>query len=77
MYWNCGRINYAESIFVRLKQKSTAIWNEMIAAYTNEGNAGAGMKLFNSMKDAGPKPDVITYNTILAAYARDGKKNEA
>ena len=49
----------------------------MIAAYMNEGNAGAHMELFNSMKEAGPKPDVITYNTILAAYARDGKKNEA
>ena len=77
MYWKCGRIDYAESIFVRVNQKSTAIWNEMIAAYMNEGNVGAGMKLFNSMKHAGPKPDVITYNTILAAYARDGKKNEA
>ncbi|KAJ8445148.1 hypothetical protein Cgig2_029520 [Carnegiea gigantea] len=74
---NGGRINYAENIFVGVKQKSTTIWNEMIAAYPNEGNAGARMELFNSTKEAGPKPDVITYNTILAAYARDGKKNEA
>lgn len=70
MYWKCGRIDDAESIFIKIKHKSTFICNEMVAAYMSEGNVGAALKLFESMKATGPKPDIITYNTMLAANFR-------
>ncbi|KAH9623938.1 hypothetical protein KSS87_009602 [Heliosperma pusillum] len=76
MYWKCDKTDSAESIFLGLKDKNSAICNEMIAAYTGEGNVDAALELFRSMKVVGPKPDEITYNTILAAYIRDDKKSE-
>ncbi|XP_057543033.1 pentatricopeptide repeat-containing protein At1g19720-like [Amaranthus tricolor] len=73
MYWKCGRIDNAENIFVRIKSKTTFICNEMVAAYVSEGYVEQALKLFNSMKDFGPKPDEITCNTVLSAYFRDGR----
>ncbi|KAL2929460.1 hypothetical protein RDABS01_034871 [Bienertia sinuspersici] len=76
MYWKCGRVDDAESIFLRTKRKSTVICNEMLAAYMNEGNVEQALRLFDSMKDSGPTPDVITYNTMFAAYFRDSSMEE-
>ncbi|KNA03761.1 hypothetical protein SOVF_206020 [Spinacia oleracea] len=73
MYWKCGRIDDAESIFVMIKQKTTFICNEMVAAYMSVGNVEPALRIIESMKDSGPKPDVITCNTMLAAYFRDGR----
>ncbi|GAB4861403.1 hypothetical protein Ancab_036586 [Ancistrocladus abbreviatus] len=77
MYSKCGRIDYAEKVFVRSKHKNTAVWNEMIAANVNEGKMRAALGLFKSMKDRGVELDEVTYHTILGLYARDGKKDEA
>ena len=48
----------------------------MIAAYVDEGKMDAALKLLRSMKNGDLKPDEITYHTILAGYARQGKKND-
>ncbi|KAF8404189.1 hypothetical protein HHK36_009071 [Tetracentron sinense] len=77
MYSKCGRNEYAEKVFVEIENKNTAVWNEMIAAYVNEGKMRESVELLYSMQSDGLKPDVITYNTMLAGYARKGQKNEA
>ncbi|KAK9270931.1 hypothetical protein L1049_026518 [Liquidambar formosana] len=77
MYSKCGRTDYAEKVFDEVENKNTAMWNEMIAAYVNEGKMDAALGLLNLMQNDGFKPDVITYNTILAGHARNGQKTEA
>ncbi|GFZ14501.1 hypothetical protein Acr_24g0006910 [Actinidia rufa] len=52
------------------ENENTALCNEMIAAYVDEGKMDASMKNYDL------KPDEITYHTMLAGYARQGKKND-
>ncbi|XP_057966053.1 pentatricopeptide repeat-containing protein At5g04780, mitochondrial-like [Malania oleifera] len=77
MYSKCGRIDYAESVFAEAENKDTAMWNELIGAYVNEGKMDTALKLLKLMQNEGFKPDVITYNTVLSGYARMGKKEDA
>ncbi|KAK3032528.1 hypothetical protein RJ639_036443 [Escallonia herrerae] len=77
MYSKCGRCDSAEKVFFGVKDKNNVVWNEMIAAYANEGKMDAAFGLLISMQCDGLQPDEITYNTLLAAHARRGKKNEA
>ncbi|XP_052201710.1 pentatricopeptide repeat-containing protein At1g19720-like [Diospyros lotus] len=77
MYLKCGRNDYAEKEFIQVEDKNTALWNEMIAAYVDEGKMDAALALLRSMQNDGLRPDEITYNTILAGHARHGRKNEA
>ncbi|KAJ4967439.1 hypothetical protein NE237_019288 [Protea cynaroides] len=77
MYSKCGQTDYAERVFVGIKSKNTAIWNEMIAAHVNVGKLQAASKLIHLMQIEGSQPDMITYNTILAGYAREGQRDEA
>ncbi|KAL6317451.1 hypothetical protein AAG906_030204 [Vitis piasezkii] len=77
MYSKCGSYDYAEKVFVKAENKNTAMWNEMIAAYVNEGKVEDALGLLRSMQKDGWKPDVITYNTILSGHARNGLKTQA
>ncbi|KAM7515088.1 hypothetical protein LguiA_004671 [Lonicera macranthoides] len=77
MYSKCGRNDYTEKVFIEIETKNIAVWNKMIAAYVNTGEMEAALGLLKSMQNDGLKPDEITYNTLLARYARNGKKNEA
>ncbi|CAL8997242.1 unnamed protein product [Prunus brigantina] len=77
MYSKCGMKDYAENIFSKAKNKSIAMWNEMIAVYVNTGDAKKGLELLRVMHHVGLKPDVVSYNTILAGHARNGQINEA
>ncbi|KAK6939805.1 Pentatricopeptide repeat [Dillenia turbinata] len=77
MYSKCGKSDTAEKVFVHIKNKNTALYNEMIAAYVNEGNIEGAFSLLQLMQKEGLKPDLITYNTLLAGYSRKGQKNDA
>ena len=76
MYAKCGRIDCAEKVFVKVENRNTAMWNEMIAAYVNERKMKEALELLRLMKKDGLRPDVITYNTLLAGNARNGKMKE-
>lgn len=53
------------------------IWNEMTAAYVNEGRTKEVPSLFILMESDGFEADAITYNTILAGPARNGQRTDA
>ncbi|KAM2668527.1 hypothetical protein EV2_020116 [Malus domestica] len=77
MYSKSGMKDYAERIFSKAESKSISMWNEMIAAYVNEGEANKGLELLRAMHHHGLKPDVVSYNTVLTGHARSGQINEA
>lgn len=78
MYFKCGKSNSAEIVFSNLKDKKTlTIWNEMIAAYTDQGRMSMVSELLQLMEKDGSPPNIITYNTILSAHARNGDKDQA
>nr|XP_009627893.1 putative pentatricopeptide repeat-containing protein At3g23330 [Nicotiana tomentosiformis]XP_016440422.1 PREDICTED: putative pentatricopeptide repeat-containing protein At3g23330 [Nicotiana tabacum] len=67
----------SQSVFVRIKEKKTAVLNEMTAAYVDEHKMDAARSILKSMQDYGLKPDEVSFNTLLAGHARNGEKNEA
>ncbi|GMY17203.1 pentatricopeptide repeat-containing protein [Fagus crenata] len=77
MYAKCGRTDSAVKLFVKVDNKNTAMWNEMIAAYVNESKMEEALKILRLMKNNGFRPDVITCNTLLAGHARNGQMKEA
>lgn len=77
MYSKCGWPKDAEKIFVEAETKDTTVWNEMIAAYVNEGKMKKALEFLRLMENDGFRPDVITYNTLLAGTAKCGQKREA
>lgn len=62
---------------MRIKEKKTAVLNEMTAAYVDEHKMDAARSILKSMQDYGLKPDEVSFNTLLAGHARNGEKNEA
>lgn len=76
MYSKCENIDYAEKVFSEAENKNTSMWNEIIAAYVDEGKVEKAMELLRLMQNEGLKPDLITYNTLLAGHARYKQKKE-
>uniref|UniRef100_A0A1D1XEG9 Pentatricopeptide repeat-containing protein At1g20230 n=1 Tax=Anthurium amnicola TaxID=1678845 RepID=A0A1D1XEG9_9ARAE len=77
MYMKCSKRGHAEKLFSKMENKTATVWNEMIAAYANEGNLNKALHFLQLMLEDELKPDIITYNTVLSAYARSGQKSEA
>lgn len=77
MYSKCTRNDCAENIFSTTGTKNIIMWNEMMAAYVNDGKIDSALRLFKSMQNDGIQPDEFSYNTLLAGLARNGYKNEA
>lgn len=77
MYSKCGQDYCAEKVFARAEKKNITLWNEIIAAYVNQGKVSQALERFRSMQHHGLKPDVVTYNTLLAGHAKNGQKVEA
>ncbi|CAA6658229.1 unnamed protein product [Spirodela intermedia] len=71
MYMKCGDWKDAEQVFSSMEKKTAAVWNEMVAGWANQGELEKAMEFLKAMAEDGLKPDVITYNTVLAAYARN------
>jgi pentatricopeptide repeat protein len=69
MYAKCGLLSEAAAIFYKMDSPDLVTWNIIISAYAQHGFGDKVMELLNSMKQSGMKPTVITYTTVLKAFA--------
>lgn len=76
MYAKCGCIDKALEIFNGLKEKDTALWTSMICSLAVNGRFSKALELFSAMKQAGYKPDDITYVGVLTACSHGGLVEE-
>ncbi|XP_070029420.1 pentatricopeptide repeat-containing protein At2g37310-like [Nicotiana sylvestris] len=65
---------FCECVFVKIKEKTTAVLNEVFAAYVDEHKMDAAHSTLKSMQDYGLKPDEVLLNTLLAGHAKWGKE---
>ncbi|ERN13627.1 hypothetical protein AMTR_s00049p00087580 [Amborella trichopoda] len=77
MYLKCKACDYAQRVFATIEKKNSAIWNEMISGYVNQGKMEEALEIMHQMVRDGVKPDAIACNTLLAGYAKMGQKEEA
>ncbi|XP_059635033.1 pentatricopeptide repeat-containing protein At1g31430-like isoform X2 [Cornus florida] len=76
MYAKCGCIEKSLDIFNGLKEKDTASWTSIICALAMNGKTKKALELFSGMKQAGFKPDDITFIGVLSACSHGGLVEE-
>ncbi|XP_057482791.1 pentatricopeptide repeat-containing protein At5g27110 [Actinidia eriantha] len=70
LYFKCGNIASAENLFEKMPKANIIFWNILISGYVSAGSYFVALRIFNDLKEAGVKPDAITFTTILTACSR-------
>ncbi|WCJ24512.1 Pentatricopeptide repeat (PPR) superfamily protein [Euphorbia peplus] len=72
MYAKCGHLENALNVFKSMEKKDLISWNTLIGALAIHGHGAAALNLFARMKNAGEKPDGITFVGVLCACSHMG-----
>ena len=76
MYVKCGNISLATQVFSVMKWKDVLAWNTMIAGMAMHGHVKEAQQLFEEMKEAGVRPNDITFVAMLSACSHAGMVDE-
>ncbi|KAK9269169.1 hypothetical protein L1049_000938 [Liquidambar formosana] len=76
MYAKCGCIAKSVEIFNGLKEKDTASWTSIICGLAMNGMTSKALDFFSKMRQAGAKPDDITFIGVLSACSHGGLVKE-
>ncbi|KAM0056970.1 putative tetratricopeptide-like helical domain superfamily, DYW domain-containing protein [Helianthus debilis subsp. tardiflorus] len=71
-YCKCGNIDEANVIFEEISDKDIVSWNTIIAGYARHGFGKEALRVFESMKRSGVKPDEVTMVGVLSACSHSG-----
>lgn len=72
MYAKCGILENAIGVFKSMDMKDLISWNTMIGGLAVHGRGADALSLFSQMKNAGEKPDGITFLGVLCACSHMG-----
>ncbi|KAL5553164.1 hypothetical protein UlMin_040565 [Ulmus minor] len=72
MYAKCGIVENALDVFKNMDKKDLVTWNTVICGLAMHGRGAEALNLFRQMKNAGAKPDGITFIGILCACTHLG-----
>ncbi|GAV81814.1 PPR domain-containing protein/PPR_2 domain-containing protein/DYW_deaminase domain-containing protein [Cephalotus follicularis] len=72
MYCKCGGLGDANSVFTRMVEKDVISWSTMIAGFAQNGYSREALRLFESMKVSGTRPNYITIVGVLFACSHAG-----
>ncbi|KAF8397594.1 hypothetical protein HHK36_016514 [Tetracentron sinense] len=68
-----GNVEAARSLFDRIRYRTAATWNAMLAGYARKGNIEAARDLFDQM----PNKDGQSWHEMVCGYMKIGKFDEA
>ncbi|GKA77868.1 pentatricopeptide repeat-containing protein [Tanacetum coccineum] len=74
MYCKCGNIDEANALFEETSDKDIVSWNTIIAGYARHGFGQEALRVFESMKTSGVKPDQVTMVGMLSACSHSGHR---
>lgn len=69
MYAKCDRIDLSFQVFMKTSKKRTAPWNALLSGCIRNGRARKAVKIFKQMLADEVKPDYVSLNSLLPAYA--------
>ncbi|KAK8686770.1 hypothetical protein V6N13_125788 [Hibiscus sabdariffa] len=72
-YAKCGDINYSRIIFENMHERNQVSWNSIISALGMHGDVDKMFVYFEKMKQAGMKPDHVTFTSLLSACSHAGR----
>ncbi|KDP37059.1 hypothetical protein JCGZ_06115 [Jatropha curcas] len=76
MYFKCGEVEKARSIFNGISQRDKFTWTAMIVGLAINGHGKEALDVFAQMLKASVTPDEITYVGVLCACTHTGMVNE-
>ncbi|XXG49052.1 hypothetical protein AAC387_Pa02g3335 [Persea americana] len=77
MYNKCGSIEKASKAFVEMSTRTLISWTSMITGFSQHGRSKEALQLFEDMRLAGVRPNMITFVGVLAACSHAGMVDEA
>lgn len=69
-YFKCGRVQAAVHIFKKTPKMDAISWNVTISGYVTMGNYFEALGIYNDMREAGVRPDAITFSSVLSACSQ-------
>ncbi|KAK9168599.1 hypothetical protein Syun_000739 [Stephania yunnanensis] len=76
MYAKCGNVDCARSVFDRTPCKDVVVWSAMIVGYGLHGRGYEAIDMFSAMRQAGVKPNDVTFIGLLLACNHAGLVQE-
>ncbi|GAV89764.1 PPR domain-containing protein/PPR_2 domain-containing protein/PPR_3 domain-containing protein [Cephalotus follicularis] len=76
LYGKCGRMDLAFRVFLRMKQRNVSSWTSMIVGYAMHGHVDEALECFCCMREAGVRPNHVTFVGVLSACVHGGKVQE-
>jgi pentatricopeptide repeat protein len=78
MYVKCGNLSKASSLVEGFPFQNIALWNSLMAGYSQKGESSKTLSLFKQIQSEGVViPDAITFLSVLCACCRLGLWEEA
>ncbi|XVE60225.1 hypothetical protein DITRI_Ditri05aG0111100 [Diplodiscus trichospermus] len=75
-YCKCGFVEYGRKIFDTMTKSDQISWNSMLMGYATNGHGLEALVLFNEMRNAGVRPNDITFTGVLSACDHCGLLEE-
>ncbi|XP_050234113.1 putative pentatricopeptide repeat-containing protein At3g15930 [Mercurialis annua] len=76
MYFKCGHVEKAKSIFNGMPQRDKFTWTAMIVGLAINGFGEEALDMFHRMLNSSVTPDEVTYIGVLSACTHTGMVNE-
>ncbi|XP_022843584.1 pentatricopeptide repeat-containing protein At4g39530 [Olea europaea var. sylvestris] len=76
MYAKCGSIEAARKVFNSIVHKDIVCWNSIISMYAQHGDAKTALEIFEEMKNAGMRPNYVSFVGVLSACSNVGLLDE-
>ncbi|XP_010494046.2 PREDICTED: pentatricopeptide repeat-containing protein At5g27110-like [Camelina sativa] len=70
LYFKCGEVKLAETVFSKTQKDVVESWNVMISGYVSVGNWFQAVEVYDQMVSIGVKPDVVTFTSVLPACSQ-------
>ncbi|KAK7319953.1 hypothetical protein RJT34_04682 [Clitoria ternatea] len=76
MYGKCGRMDLAHKVFVTMEERNVSSWTSMIVGYAMHGHVQEALECFRGMREAGVKPNFVSFIGVLSACVHGGTVQE-
>ncbi|XP_057792500.1 pentatricopeptide repeat-containing protein At5g66520-like [Salvia miltiorrhiza] len=76
MYAKCGVLENARLVFDTMKQRNVVAWTALIHGAAQHGQGREALRVFEKMREAGVKPNDVTFTGVLAACVQAGLVEE-
>ncbi|KAL5972827.1 hypothetical protein ACLOJK_039633 [Asimina triloba] len=72
MYAKCGSLACSRQVFNEMQERNLISWSAMISGYGFHGKGMEAIAIFDEMKEAGVRPDAVSFTSVLSACSHAG-----